>query len=358
MSTDVSPTRRDASSEHVSFAGLAAVLLRYLPTAVWVGAGCALLLLVVAILGGKTYVARSTLKPAAGSQANSSMMAMASQLGLPFGMSADVGSLALYEEVLRSRRVLIEALQTEYTFKDGDRTIQRTLAEVYAGRPVTADNANDLIKRLRDEVRIHLNDAAGTITIETVAELPLLAEVVNVRLLELLNEFNLNYRQSRARAEREFLETRTRAQAERLAAAEEALQRFLTSNRNFGESSELGFEYQRLQRAVAFHQQIYLSLSQSLEQARLDEVRNTDVIVVVDNPEGSAMESGGGVLRAVIAGFAGTIVVLLAGLLVENFRRERVYAPSEYRTMVEMRKTLGMRMLPAAFRAGTKKHSS
>jgi len=68
-------------------------------------------------------------------------------------------------------------------------------------------------------------------------------------------------------------------------AAENEPQRFLQNNRQFQSSPELVFQHDRLQRRVAMRQQVYTSLVQSYEQARIDEVRNTPVITVVEEAE-------------------------------------------------------------------------
>jgi len=92
-------------------------------------------------------------------------------------------------------------------------------------------------------------------------------------------------RQSQAAAERGFTEERMAEAQEELRAAENELQRFLQNNRQFQNSPELVFQHDRLQRRVAMRQQVYTSLVQSYEQARIDEVPNTPVITVVEYAE-------------------------------------------------------------------------
>jgi LPS O-antigen subunit length determinant protein (WzzB/FepE family) len=82
--------------------------------------------------------------------------------------------------------------------------------------------------------------------------------------------------------QREFIETRVEdAQAE-LLGAEDQLQRFLEQNRQFQDSPQLQFEYERLQRQVAIKQQILTSLRRSYEEARIQEVNDTPVLTVID----------------------------------------------------------------------------
>jgi uncharacterized protein involved in exopolysaccharide biosynthesis len=111
-----------------------------------------------------------------------------------------------------------------------------------------------------------------------------LAQLVNERLLQGVNRFNLQTRQSQARAERRFAEDRLHAVRDDVRAVEDSLQQFLQRNRDFKNAPSLTFQHDRLQREVARRQQIYATLSELLEQARLDEVRDTPVITLVEAP--------------------------------------------------------------------------
>ncbi len=45
------------------------------------------------------------------------------------------------------------------------------------------------------------------------------------------------------------------------------------------------FEHDRLERPVSMRQELVTAMAQAYEQARVDEVRNTPVITVIDQPE-------------------------------------------------------------------------
>ena len=94
----------------------------------------------------------------------------------------------------------------------------------------------------------------------------------------------LRTRQSQAAAERAFIETRLAEVQDSLRAAEDRLERFLESNRQWAGSAELTFQRDRIQRQVVMQQQVFTSLAEAHEQARIGEVRNTPVITVVERP--------------------------------------------------------------------------
>jgi uncharacterized protein involved in exopolysaccharide biosynthesis len=103
------------------------------------------------------------------------------------------------------------------------------------------------------------------------------------KLVDGVNAFNLRTRQGQAAAERKFVEGRLALASSELRAAEDRLERFLTANRQSG-SPELAFQRERLQRDVTSRQQLFTVLTQSYEEVRMREVRDTPAITMVEPP--------------------------------------------------------------------------
>jgi len=110
------------------------------------------------------------------------------------------------------------------------------------------------------------------------------AQQIASHLLEELNRFNLQTRQSQAAAERLFTENRLSEIETQLRAAEDALQRFLERNRDYRNSPLLQFQHDRLERDVQMRQQVYTTLAQAFEEAKIEEVRDTPVLTVIEPP--------------------------------------------------------------------------
>ncbi len=104
-------------------------------------------------------------------------------------------------------------------------------------------------------------------------------------LLAELARFNLERRQTQAAEERRFAEQRLADVKASLATAENRLQEFLQGNQQFKSASQLSVERDRLLREQTNLQQVYTALAQAYEKARIDEVRNTPVITIIDRPE-------------------------------------------------------------------------
>jgi uncharacterized protein involved in exopolysaccharide biosynthesis len=100
--------------------------------------------------------------------------------------------------------------------------------------------------------------------------------------------------------------------------AEDHLQEFLQRNRDFRGAPQLAFEYDRLQRDVAMRQAVYTNLMQALEQSKIEEVRNTPVISMVERPILPAKPDSRLIaLKALIAVLAGGLIGLAAALSID-----------------------------------------
>jgi uncharacterized protein involved in exopolysaccharide biosynthesis len=120
------------------------------------------------------------------------------------------------------------------------------------------------------------------VRVDVIAGTPTLAAAAANRLVELLNQFNAERRQSRGHERRRFAEGRVEASAAELRAAEAAVRSFLERNRSYQSSPQLAFEYQGLQRRLNTAQEVYLTLLREFETARIEEVNDTPVLTVID----------------------------------------------------------------------------
>ena len=82
-------------------------------------------------------------------------------------------------------------------------------------------------------------------------------------------------------------------------------------------------------------QEVVTSLTQSYEQARIEEVRNTPVITVLEPPELPVIPDQRGLLRSAILGLLlGGLVGVLAALGREFLARSRDSEPEAYARLV------------------------
>jgi uncharacterized protein involved in exopolysaccharide biosynthesis len=319
-------TRGDAGdADDVSLVRILNVFLRYrwllvlLPVTLAVGIG----LLSLAL--PRSYVAHASFRPQAEERsAPAGLGTLARQFGVNVRNESSANSPEFYSMLLRSRELLWKAATSEYDLGEGTGPERKgTLLHLTEANGLTEREArHQVVEELRKWISVRVVSETGMVELTVRARSGTLAEQIADRLIELVNVYNLETRASQARAERHFVEDRLRDAEAELAEAESDLQGFLRQNRTFRDSPELVFEHDRLQRQVALRQELVISLSHAREQARIDAVRDTPVITVVEAAAGSARpQARGTVTRAVLAWVTGLALAILLAFLLEFLRR-------------------------------------
>jgi uncharacterized protein involved in exopolysaccharide biosynthesis len=173
-------------------------------------------------------------------------------------------------------------------------------------------------------VTAELDRPSSVVTIQVETDNPQLSAGIAQRILDLLNRFNLETRQSQAAAERRFTERRLAEAKLELLEVENRLQAFLEINRDLGTSPLLRFRQQRLEREVEIRQAVVSALAQNYEQARIDEVRDIPLITIVEAPVARALpDSRMVLLRGVLALVAGALLGSLLAFFMAFVRASR-----------------------------------
>lgn len=338
------PTEKTESSAH-SLVQMATLLLerRRLLLGLPLLTGLAAVVLSLLLLP-RLYTVESRFTPESSAPQMSRLLGLATQFGIEVGAEGDQ-SVDFYAELLESQELLRSAALTEYVVSErGGRERRDNLVELLEVKGDTEDERiRETVEVVNDLVVARTDVKAGIVSVRVSMPWPELAVHVNRRLLELVNEFNLDRRQSRASAEREFLEARVAEASRDLNAAEDELERFLDENRRYSESPQLSFEYTRLQRRVSLVQEVFRSLVQAYEQARVDEVRNTPVITVLDQPRGPAERTSPAfLLNAVLGVLLGALLALAILSVQELLARARRARPAEFAELeAAARKAMG-----------------
>lgn len=348
----VEPVYWEDDAEEISLIRLVNVLLEHRRIVVGLPLLVAFLVVGYTMLQPRSWTSSASFMPQGGGTGGqlSRISGLAAQFGVnvPTGESGE--SPQFYAELLRSREILESAARTRYDFTvDGDAgagtaaspdTLSGSLVELFeieARTPALATKA--AVGALRNRTSVSTNAETGVVEVSVTTPWPELSRQVADRLIGLVNEFNLRTRRSQAQEERQFLENRLEQARAELHAAEDSLERFLERNRSFENSPTLRFENQRLERRVELRQQVYSSLSQSYEEAKIAEVRNTPVITVVEPPDAPARPDP---RRVRLKGVLGLLLGGMAGVF-WAFGREfmegaREHDPDDYREFETLRR--------------------
>lgn len=272
----------------ISFLEVANTLLRHRGLLLILMVASAVCFVTIGFFTPRWYTTDTTFVTQTPGRDRGQLSGVAEQFGLSLPAAGGSESPQFYADLLTSRRLLLETVQTTYEvpLEAADSVRRLDLVEYYEvageGRPAREASA---IQRLSEHLSVSAQPQTGTVNLQVSTTHPSLSRQVADRMLELVNRFNLETRQTQAAAERRFTEERIKEARLDLQAVEDSLQRFLLRNRQFENSPQLRFEHDRLQRRVTLQQDVVTSLARSLEQAKIDEVRNTPVITVLDPPE-------------------------------------------------------------------------
>jgi uncharacterized protein involved in exopolysaccharide biosynthesis len=325
----------------LTLTGALNIVLRQRGTIVWSAIVGALLAVAFSVLTA-AYVARGSFTPASQGSGLQGLARVAQTFGVDFGGGSAGPTLDFYLAVMKSRHLLSRLVQSELRIprsRDSADSTTTTMLEVY-GYPGAPSHRQLLqaIDRLRDDLDVSADPASNLISFSVRARNRGLAEAIARQLLNLVNEFNVDQLQFSAATERQFVEARAKEAQRQLQLSEDSFRVFLEGNRSIQSSPRLQFESQRLQRAINLRQALYTTLAQSLEQARIAEVRDTPVITVVDDPTGSGLRARHALRNGIAGLLLGLVVGVLLGFGREHMRLEREAHRADYEEFQRLRR--------------------
>jgi uncharacterized protein involved in exopolysaccharide biosynthesis len=258
----------------------------------------------------REYLSSATFVPvAANDQAASAGLALAaSQFGVRLPTSGGGWPPATYVELLDSRGLLAPlALDSVPDPEHRGRNVSiMDLLGIEGSAP--DERLERTIRKLRTVVAVSEVKKIGGVQVAATTRWPSVSLLLVQRLINSVNQFNTQTRQSQANAERKFVDTQASEAERALRDAEDRMQAFLQSNR-VAVSPDLQFERDRLQRLITLRQQSYTSLLQARDEARIREVRDTPVITVIEPPSLPAIsESRHAVAKAIMGAILGVLL--------------------------------------------------
>src|SRR6266566_6927186 len=239
-------------------------------------------------------------------------LGLAAQFG--FGSGGGPTNPQFYEALLKSRS--LQQHVTEAEFPLGEQGALLTLAQYWSRKEhPDARDQRRAVKILGRHLETTTNPRTGMVTFKLDGPSKTVAKLMADTAFAALNQLAITIRRRRATAERQFLEGRWQALSDSLQGREDALRRFYERNRNVA-SRELQFEEARLRRDVERVQGVYAQLGSQLEQARIQEVRDTPALTAVDPAIEPVMRSAPvrklWALTAAILGAALALLVAMA----------------------------------------------
>lgn len=308
-------------------------ILRYRRLVLGVAAAAAILMAGVVLARPRTFTATALFTPQAARSQMSGLGGLAAQLGVSVPATDLNQSPAFYGDLLRSRTVLEPLVHLPIRFTWKGKTFAGSFVQL--AQTTGADSlleAEAAINALRTAMSVSIAAKTGVVQVQTRTRYPHLSAILTDSALGRLNSFNVETRRSQAAAQRQFLEQRLRTISRELAEAEDALGSFAQRNRgDLRNSPELVIQQERLNRSVTLRTQVYGSLAQALEQAKLDEIRDTPLMTIIERAHIPIQPDPRGLLTTTILGFlAGLFLGSVIAVIRHSVRVSRAGHPESF----------------------------
>ena len=248
----------------------------------------AVISLVVALTRPTLYTSLASFVPESSGSGASGALALAQQFGFSTGNIGGGGerSPQFYEKLVTSREILRQAVTRRYPLALIEEGVEETDLVTFYAVPGATDE--ERIERamvsLREALNVSTDGQTGIVSFSATTPDPKLSMGVVAFIFERVNDFDLTTRRSHATAEKLFSGERLTELKGELLEAEDSLKNFYLDNRLYSDAPLLLVEHDRLQREVRMRQELVNTLAQAFESARIEEVRNTPVITLIESP--------------------------------------------------------------------------
>jgi uncharacterized protein involved in exopolysaccharide biosynthesis len=209
---------------------------------------------------------------------------IAAQLALAMASSGAAPEVQLFTEMLRSPPFLRAAAKGPYTVMTKQGPVTGQLAQFYGFKGPPEFHRDEMTDLLLEKVKVTGSTRTGNLWVTVEAPYPDLSQQIAANLISQVDQFSRRRKHSQAEAEREFIQARLGEARAELQSAENAVVQFRLNNRAYS-SPELVMASSRLQRDVVMKQQLYTSLLQAYDHARIEEARNQPSITILEPPE-------------------------------------------------------------------------
>lgn len=177
---------------------------------------------------------------------------------------------------------------------------------------------------LKAKISLSENRRSGlnTVIVTTKKYPDLSSQIINevyLAVLEYTNQIN----NIKAQEKIEFIEKRLNEVRINLNHSEDKMLKFVIENKNFENSPTLSLEKTRIQREIVSNNQIYLSLLDQYEIAKIDEKDNTHSLFYLDRAVLNSFKNGLGLLEGLLITFVFSYILFL--IIIMNKNRDSLF---------------------------------
>ena len=249
-------------------------------------------------------------------------VSQAAGIAAQFGINLPTGQSEtkwVYPEIIKSRTLARSMLRRKFdTDKFGS---QKTLFQILTYENENTENdlsrrENLAINKLLGMINVSEDIKTSIVTLNVKGSEPKFVAELNQVLIEELDTHQRNYNKAKTTDTKKFIQGRIIDVEKELMAAEEDLKVFRDRNRRIENSPTLKLEQQRLNREVTVLTGVFTTLKQQYETTKIEEVKESDYVVILDAPNVPIFTSNS---KREIVTIIGLLGVLL-GIIIAFFR--------------------------------------
>ena len=265
-----------------------------------------------------TYVTTAKLLPTGEDNSLSNVQGFASQFGLslPFQGGSALSFSDIYPEVLKSRQLIAIILEKKFnTRKYGQKqSLKNILSRQYR---LDKYDVDERFKRaseiLQDNIKVSKARLTSIVTLEVGAIEPDFAVDLTNAIINESDKLQRQFKTHQVSDKRSFIEDRIKDVKKDLESAQEGLKEFREKNRQVQYSPALLLEEERLTTEMDVKKEIFSTLKQQFELAKIEEVEGGATVQILDKPVAPYQQSNPKVLLSiflsVFVGFGLSIVL-------------------------------------------------
>ena len=191
-------------------------------------------------------------------------------------------------DLVESRLIASSLLKNKWNSIDGRNIKLKDLWRIKEEKSMVKDTYDSLrvveiaMKKLKNHISVNEDPRTGLIRIKTTFSDPIIsAEIANFIGSQVQNYIQKE-NSAQSTKEKVFISERLLIVKEELESAELELKTFKERNRGYEDSPELFMVFSRYFRDVEAKKEVFLTLQQQLELARIEEVRQSPILHILD----------------------------------------------------------------------------
>ena len=266
--------------------------------------------LYVLFISQPVYVSSAKIMSSGGGSSTSQLQGLAAQFGVAVPSSGGENAQWVYTDLIKSRTLARALLDRK--FDTNEYGPEKSLLQILTYGDEEPEVGPDTLIKVGIESYLGMIDVAqdkisSIYTITVNAFEPQFAADLCAALIEELDKHQRTYKTAKVKETRQFIEGRIVEVQKELEGAEEDLKVFRDRNRQIGQSPALLLEQQRLTRETSVLTGVFTTLKQQLEMTKIEEVKESALVQVLDPPEAPLYRDSPkrkrSVLLALILGF-------------------------------------------------------